>query len=302
MLKTVSRIIWRALNEYGADHASSFAAAVAYYMLFSIFPLVLFFISFSGYFITRTQREDLVVQISELFGGASTTEIFREISKATNGRAGLGVLSLFAALWSASAVFGSIRTGLAAVWRFEHSRPWWISKIDDLISVVCLGAMLGLALATTIILTTVTHRVEKLLGAQVSQITSIVLSAAFFLLPIVLAFITFLVLYSLASPPHIRLQHVWLGAVIAAVGYQIISLGFSFYVRFFAHYDRLYGSIGAAIAFLFFAYLMGSVILLGAEISESYMEQATGRRAGAPSLAGVADRPVETAHPKMPVL
>jgi membrane protein len=302
MVRTVARIIWQALNAYGTDHASSFAAAVAYYMLFSIFPLVLFFISFSGYFITQSQRENLVLQISSLFGGASTTEIYREILKATNGRAGLGLLSLAAALWSASAVFGALRTGLGAVWRWEHGRPWWLSKMDDLIGVICLGAMLGLALATTIVLTTVTNRVEQLLGAQVSQITSLFLSVIFVVLPIFLAFITFLVLYALASPPYIRLRHVWLGAAIAAVGYQIISLGFGFYVRYFAHYDRLYGSIGAAIAFLFFAYLMGSAILFGAEISESYMEWATGRRTGDRVLTTGDVPSVEPAHPKMPVL
>ncbi len=278
-LKAVFRITWRGLLSYNTDHASSFAAAVAYYTLFSIFPLALFFIGFSGYFITRSQRDAIVGQVANLFGGASTGTLYHEVELAMAGRAGLGLIGLIGALWGASAVFGAIRTGLNAVWHVTNGRPWWKAKLLDLASVIGLLAMLGLALALTLVLTNVTNRIEHLFGARLSGLATFTLAATLVLVPVVLAFFTFLALYVLASPRHIHLRHVWLGALISAVGYQAISLCFGLYVSYFAHYDRVYGSLGAVIGFLFFAYLMGSLILLGAEISEAYMESVTGLRA-----------------------
>ncbi len=277
-LRAAFRITWRGLLSYSADHASSFAAAVAYYTLFSIFPLALFFIGFSGYFISRNQRDRIVLQVVNLFGGASTGTIYHQVELAMKGRAGLGLIGLVGALWGASAVFGAIRTGLNAVWHVEGGPPWWKSKLYDLASVIGLLLMLGLALTFTIVLTNVTSRIEHLFGARLGGVASFTLAATFVLIPVVIAYFTFLALYLLASPPHIHLRHVWLGALISAIGYQAISLGFGIYVRYFANYDRVYGSLGAVIGFLFFAYLMGSLILLGAEISEAYMEWATGLR------------------------
>ncbi len=271
-LRAAFQITWRALLAYGSDHASSFAAAVAYYTLFSIFPLALFFVGFSGYFISRNQRDQIVVQLAKLFGGASTGTIYRQVEAATAGRAGFGLIGLVGALWGASAVFGALRTGLNAVWHVAGGPPWWKSKLYDLASVIGLLAMLGLALGITIVLTNLTAGMEQLFGTRLSGLASFILSAMFVLLPVVIAFVTFLALYVLISPPNIHLRHVWLGALISATGYQAISLSFGLYVRYFAHYDRVYGSLGAVIGFLFFAYLMGSLILLGAEISEAYME------------------------------
>ncbi|HZQ36905.1 MAG TPA: YhjD/YihY/BrkB family envelope integrity protein, partial [Dehalococcoidia bacterium] len=55
-----------------------------------------------------------------------------------------------------------------------------------------------------------------------------------------------------------------------AIGFVVLSFGFSLYARYFGHYDKVYGTLGAVIAFLFYAYLIGTLILLGAELVEQY--------------------------------
>jgi hypothetical protein len=86
------------------------------------------------------------------------------------------------------------------------------------------------------------------------------------------------VLYVWASPPHIRWRQVWPGALFGAIGFVALSFGFSLYARYFGHYDKVYGTLGAAIAFLFYAYLVGTLILLGAEVVEQYaLLKATGQ-------------------------
>ncbi len=60
---------------------------------------------------------------------------------------------------------------------------------------------------------------------------------------------------------------VTVGSVFATVLWLIASAGFSFYVSHFAHYDRTYGSLGAAIVLLFWLYISFYIVLLGAEIN-----------------------------------
>lgn len=63
---------------------------------------------------------------------------------------------------------------------------------------------------------------------------------------------------------------VWPGAFVAAVGFEVLQAGFSIYVSNLAHYNRVYGSLGGIVAFLFFVYLASSLYLFGAEVSSEY--------------------------------
>lgn len=283
-MKTAFAVATGAVRGFVSDQAGSFAAAIAYYTLFSIFPLTLFLVSVSGYFMTAAQRDALVEHVSDLLPNASTSAIYRQIHTVTNGRAALGVIGLVAALWSASAVFTAIRSGLHAVWKTHNARPWLVAKAIDLASVAGFGLMLTLSLAGSILLTGIGARTEHLLTGPLAGLVSLGLRAVFYFLPGAAAFLAFWVLYELASPRAIHWTDTWLGALVAAVGYQVISIGFGFYVRFFGRFDRVYGSLGAVIAFLFFAYLVGSLVLFGAEIIARYAELKPARLAIASPL------------------
>jgi membrane protein len=261
-----------AVRSFVDDQAGSFAAAFAYYTLLSIFPLAIFLISISGYFMTASQRDALIAHASDLLPGASAGAIAGQINTVTNGRAGLGTIGLVFTLWSASAVFSALRAGLTAVWKVRRGRPWVLAKALDLASVVGLGAMLALSLASTILLTTISGAANQWLGDRFAGLIAFAFSTAIFLLPAALAFATLWVLYALASPLWIHWRNAWLGALVGAIGFQVVSFGFSVYLRYFSHYDRVYGALGAVIAFLFYAYLVGCVILLGAEVIARYVE------------------------------
>lgn len=265
-MKTAWIVTKGAVRGFVVDQAGSFAAAIAYYTLFSIFPLTLFLVSVSGYVISPAQRDSLVQHVSDLLPNASTSAIYRQIHTVTNGRAALGIIGLVAALWSGSAVFTAIRSGLHAVWKTHNGRSWPAAKAIDLASVIGFGLMLTASLAGSILLTSIGTRSEQQLTGPAAGAIGLGLRAILYFLPGGAAFIAFWILYELASPFTIQWRDTWLGALIAALGYQAISIGFGFYVRFFGRFDRVYGSLGAVIAFLFFAYLVGSLVLFGAEV------------------------------------
>ena len=73
------------------------------------------------------------------------------------------------------------------------------------------------------------------------------------------------------------------GALAAAAGFEAVQYGFSLYVTYFGHYNKIYGSLGAIVAFLFFIYLASSVFLFGAEIAAEYPRLRAGPGRAPPS-------------------
>jgi hypothetical protein len=88
--------------------------------------------------------------------------------------------------------------------------------------------------------------------------------------PLLLSFLTFAVLYKYVPSVSTHFRHVWPGALLAAVLFELLKNGFAFYLRFFGNYDAIYGSLGAVIIFLFFVYLSAVAMLIGAEMASEW--------------------------------
>jgi membrane protein len=286
MLKGAGRFLLQTAKCYSADHAGSYAAAIAYYTLFSIFPLAVCLLSIGGYFLSNAQRQQLVQRLTSALGGASTSTVAQQVNTVSHGRAGLGIVGLIGALWSASAVFAAIRTGLNVVWNRENPHPWLQQRLLDLLGVLGLALVLLLALLATGAVSYVDAFAVDLLGHGAGGAVTAALSLLLTLLPAVLVFLAFGLLYIRAAPPRLGWRHVWPGALLAAAGFMALSFLFGLYVRFFGHYDKVYGSLGAVVAFLFYAYLVGSLLLFGAELSEQYV---CARRLGRVPKEGACD-------------
>jgi membrane protein len=79
----------------------------------------------------------------------------------------------------------------------------------------------------------------------------------------------FLLLYRFSPMCGVAWREVWLGAVIAALVWEMVRSGFAIYVTYFANYSSTYGSLGALMAFLFWLYLAHMIILFGAGLTYS---------------------------------
>ena len=85
-----------------------------------------------------------------------------------------------------------------------------------------------------------------------------------------LLFATFGFLYRFVPAVPTRMGGIWPGALAAAAGFEALQHGFSVYLAFFGHCNKVYGSLGAVIAVMFFVYLASIVFLFGAEIASEY--------------------------------
>tara|TARA_B100001123_G_scaffold450884_1_gene624716 strand:+ start:8846 stop:9826 length:981 start_codon:yes stop_codon:yes gene_type:complete len=271
------------------DNCAQMAAAISYYVLFSLFPLVIFSIGVLGLVLQDNEFERIL--IDELIGllpvdagGAQDIEnAVRELTGPSSGA--LGVLGLVGMAWVASAMFAVIRRSLEIAFDLSGRRPFVRQKLVDFGMMAMLGLIFLASLGGTTTLRVAREVIEdtQVLGLLAGNLGAGWSVAAFLVLS-AFSFVAFALLYWLVPATHVRLSHVWPGALLAAVVFEGMKLAFGIYLEHFGRYDLIFGSLGAVIAFLFLVFLSANTLLLGAEISAAYPRVAQGQYDGLPGF------------------
>ena len=261
-------LVRRTAKQFGDHRGSMMAAAVSYYVLFSLFPLILFLVSTFSMFLDSEEIKRRVVaetlKIIPLSRGGET-DLAGAIDDVLRARGALSGISLLLTAWSASSMFGVLRTGLSIIWNVERPRPFAQQKLLDLAMVGSVGLLFLLSLGSTIVLQ-VARRLTESLGA-LSAAGGLLWEASFYLLPALISLAAFAALYRFVPYTLVRWRDAILGGVVAAVLFEVTKNGFTIYLRNFGNYEATYGALGAVAAFLFWAYISAVIVLLGAEVA-----------------------------------
>ncbi len=257
-------LLRRSLAEFVRDRCSQHAASIAYHVLFSLFPLAVVLAGASSLVLRVTASRSQAVNtiVGNLPLSASGARQIRELLLgATSSTTGLGVLAIIGLLYSAGGMMAALRTALNQARDVHQPRPFLRGKLVDL-GLVMLVAMLGLAsLALTIAARFLSaHGGVPRWGSWVASL----------LVPLVLAFSVILLLYRLVPAADVRVRDAWPAALAMSVLLVAAQNLFAVYVSNFSHYNAIYGSLGAVIAFMFFVYLAAELLLLGAEMASEW--------------------------------
>lgn len=264
------------------DHrCSRMAAAISYYVLFSIVPLAIFVISVFGFVLSdEARREDLVDQVLEQLPLTQTEgrADVRDVLEGVQGISGqAAVISAVVIIWSSSAMFGAIRSSLNTVWGVEQDRPWFQGKLIDLAQVGVLTVVLMASMVLTGVLRAARARSADWFGPLAGE--SVLWEVPPILLPAMLALLAFFVLYRLIPASHPGWKEALTGAVVATVLFELLKNSFAIYVQNFNNYDVVYGALAGVLLFLFYTYLASNILLIGAEIARTVGELRGGRLA-----------------------
>ena len=249
---------------------------MSYYFFFSLFPLAFLLVSIAGVLLTDDGlREDVVDGLFELLPlqeGAGKEELENLIEPIATGASAFGIVSVLGLLWAATGMMSALRFSLDTAWDLEFRRPFVRGKLVDLGLVLGVGGLLTLSIGATAVLqvgTDVSDSVSDSLGpfgAEASGFFRLVTV----LLPFLLTWATFTIIYKVVPSVTTRIRDVVAGALVGALLFEALKHGFAFYLRNSSNYDAIYGSLGAAIALLFFVYLAACVLLFGAEIAAEW--------------------------------
>lgn len=279
MLASPLRRLWAAGREaaeaYSRNLCPQLAAAIAYRVLFSIVPLAIFLVSFFGLLIQNAERrEELVTWIVDnlLLSPEGSVRLDEAIAGLGTPLSAVGLVALLGVLWGASGMMGSMRVALTSIWGSERRRAWR-GKAFDLVLVLLAGVLLLVAFGLTIAVRIVERLGERIgsafgleaLGAAAGDVTQAVVSLA-------LVFATVLLLYRYLPPARPSLGELWWSALLAAVAIAATQVGYGFYLSRFADYNLVYGSLAAAIGFLFLVYLCAAIFLFGAQLAATWRE------------------------------
>jgi len=276
-LRTTKALFTAAAREFLDDDSPTMAAALSYYLLFAIFPLLIFAVGLAGLFLrshdVQQQIVDKVLDLIPLNQGEGRSSVTDAVTGVAGPGGGLlGLVGLLGMAWSGSAMFGAVRKALNRAFDDEHARrPFVPQKLMDLGLVLAITSFFLASIAAMAALRFVADSTESLGGwGDAADKLGLLWDLVSYLVPLVFSFIGFLALYSLVPGRVRRPADIWPGALVAAVLFEAAKLGFSFYLENFTHYNAVFGALGAAVALLFWLYVTANVTLFGAEVASEY--------------------------------
>jgi membrane protein len=261
-------LVWRVILDMGRDDASHLAAGVAYYAIFSLFPLLLGLLAIMGLVLgsEELQRRFLQFVTENLPGSADF--VANNVRQIVRFRGALGIGATIGLLWAGRAVFAAMSRSINRAWGIRKDRPFYLAIPMQIAMATLTGTLFILSTAATSFIQIFNRGFgpsdqEPLLDLGITYL-------ALYLVPSIITLITFLLLYRFAPYRRMRWKYVWPGAVVAAVLFEISKNLFLWYLDNFAVYDQVYGSLASVIVLMFWAYLSSLLLILGAEISSEY--------------------------------
>jgi membrane protein len=220
---------------------------------------------------TDDRRADLVDNVLDILPlsdseGRDTVEGAVDSVRRISGPLAAGGLAL--ALWTASSMFGAIRRSIDTIWRIEEHRPYVQAKLLDLAQVCIFILFLGGSVAATGFLRTVRELSTGRFGPLGDA--NLLWEVPALLLPAVLTFVMFVLLYRYVPPTKPRWRDTVAGALLASVLFEIMKNLFALYVANANNYDLVYGSLAGILLFLLNMYFAAAIILIGAECTRVF--------------------------------
>jgi len=304
------RMLVNAVTAWWNDQAPSKGAALAYYSVFSIAPLLYLIIAIAGLFFGADAVRGVVFgQIASLMGQGGAEAIQEMLAHVSQPKAGgtAAAVSIAVLLFSASSVFGQLQTALDTIWRVPEveKRKAQASGVWTFVRsrLLTFGMVLGLAFLVT---------VSLLLSAALSALGK--WWAPFFgrwelvahVLDIVVNFgvltVVFGAIYKLMPRAQIQWRDVWVGALATALLFVIGKFLIGLYLGK-GDVGSSFGAFGSMVIVMVWIYYSAQIFLLGAEFTWAYAHESGSRRgeqAQKPNL-GEATAPAPARAPAMPL-
>jgi membrane protein len=267
ILRGAPACIAAAVNSFNRVRAGQAAASIAYYALFSLFPLLLLFIAGGSSVLERDQVEQLVIRYIGQALPVSTDVLAENIDRALDARGPIGIAGFAGLLWAALGVFSALAININLAWSYARERNFFMRRLIGLLMIFLLVVLLLASL--------VLNGLIQLLIAFRGQwnITVSVYEANFwklfsFSISLALVFLMFLAMYKFVPTTRSSWRQAFWGALAATLLSYLAGRLFAWYLNVgLANYELVYGSLGTIVALMFFIYILATITLFGAHLA-----------------------------------
>ncbi|WP_301109687.1 YihY/virulence factor BrkB family protein [Sporosarcina sp.] len=243
---------------------SAAGSQLAFFFLLSLFPLLIFLFTLLPYL--NLDQSQIFLFIREYAPESTASLIEGTLSEVLDNRSG-GLLSvgILATIWSASKGMSAVSKGLNQAYEVEDDRNFFVSKGLSIGFTIMLIATVLVALVLPIFGQPIGKFFFSFLGLEESFLT--VWNFIRFLIPPVMIFAVFSLLYWLVPDTKLHYKSIIPGSIFATIGWILTSLAFSFYISNFGSYANTYGSIAGIIILIMWLYLSAIILLIGGIIN-----------------------------------
>ena len=261
-------VLKRTFREFQEDNLTDWAAALTYYGVLSLFPMLIVLISILG-LIGTSATQPLIDNLGTVAPGPAQDIFTSAIQnlQSNQGAAGIAfVVGLLVALWSASGYVAAFMRASNSIYDIEEGRPIW-KTAPIRVGVTLVLVILLVVCAVMVVFTGgLAQKVGDIIGVGDTFLT--VWSIAKWPVLLVLVSFMFALLYW-ASPNAKQPGFPWVspGGVLGVVVWIIASAAFAFYVANFGSYNKTYGALAGVIIFLVWLWISNIAVLLGAEFN-----------------------------------
>lgn len=270
--KSYRRILADAFNRYIMEGGMTYGAALTYYAVFSIGPLLLIATAIAGWFFGEdAARGELRDKLIEMFGPETAWTIEGLLASvrartASGWAAAIGVVVL---LYTSSSVMRMLRDAMNFIWQVPHKREatWWMWVEHYLVSLA--GVLVaGLLLIVSLLGTTFLAAMKKYVPEGLPYSGNFLLAMEFVVTLVMVTFVCAMV-FKFLPEAKVMWRYVWLGAFGTALLFSIGKLGMGLYLGWLSA-ESFYGAMSSFMILLFWMYYSAQVLLIGGYFTEGF--------------------------------
>lgn len=261
-------IFVRAYRNFHANNGIEAAAAMTFYSVFSLFPLLALLVIVASLLVVPENISIMLGNYLSPIFPASRPLIDQIIKRFVEVRTATGVVGALVLFWAASGVFVILARNINRAWENARRRNFVQYRLIAISAVGVLLALLAAAVLTSLLFGFLTRRAPYLFSGLDPHTPLIALLIRLF--PIGLTFLVLLVAYRLLPTAPVKMSEAAWGALVVAIAWALTSTLFGWYINIgAANYDTIFGPLAAVAVLLLWLYVNNILIIFGAYLSAS---------------------------------
>jgi membrane protein len=287
-------VLSQSLVSFFREDSLTVSASIAYHTILSLFPMMLLLVGLSGIFIGRFELSGQLAMVLERYLPMKPDFILRNLASISHSYGRVTLVSFALLLWSSSGVFLPLEKALNRAWDVEKRRNWLRSHLVALEMALWLGVLIFISTALAGLNMNLHYWVQARVFHHPSVAMDLFYHTLFITVTFGLTLAMFLVIFQRLPNQPLRISEVLPGAALTTLFWEAARSLFTLLLPHF-NYRHIYGSIGAMVALMTWAYISSAVLLFGAQVSsalyrtlrEEEVQEALEARPSVPSPAGI---------------